>query len=152
MDGQNDTRGIRLTGTDQQEHDTLAELFLGDAPFAPEPMSGSADDDDRPGAHQNKAALGAGAKGQPDQSFGEHVGYDGSAIRAAVADESGDAHADRPVIEIVVLGHLPVRASLWVRQYACQSARKRSEPVALLRSAGDSVALDLITGGERSEV
>ncbi len=138
---------IRLTGTEQHEHDTLAELFLGDAPFAPSPMSVSSSSD--ADQHPNAVRHGDDA---PKPAGEVSLRYDGSAIRAPSADDSRSSGIRRPIVEMVVLGHLPVRASLWVRQYACQSARKRSETVALLRTAGDSVALDLITGGERAEI
>ncbi len=54
--------------------------------------------------------------------------------------------AKRPAVEVVLLGHLPVRATLWVRQYACAVARERGETVALIRAASGSTAVDLITG------
>lgn len=143
-----DSAGIRLTGTPQQDHDTLAELFLGDAPFAPQPMSGS---DLSDGAATN--ADESRGQSKPTEPGRRSVSrYDGSAVRTMSPEDSDASEGGHPIVEMVVLGHLPVRASLWVRQYACQSARKRSETVALLRTAGDSIALDLITGGERSEI
>lgn len=54
--------------------------------------------------------------------------------------------ATRPMIEVVLLGHLPVRATLWVRQYACSVARETGETVALIRAASGSTAVDLIDG------
>lgn len=54
--------------------------------------------------------------------------------------------AQGAAIELVVLGHLPVRASLWARQYACSCARERNEVVALIRAAAGSTGVDLITG------
>lgn len=152
MDRQDDTRGIRLTGTEQHEHDTLAELFLGDAPFAPAPMGGSSEanasaSSGTPDSAQTNTNTSDAQVGPPIQSR-----YEGTAIRTMTPGDSSTDDSGRPVVEMVVLGHLPVRASLWVRQYACQSARKRSETVGLLRTAGDSVALDLITGGERAEI
>jgi len=54
--------------------------------------------------------------------------------------------AKRPMIEVVLLGHLPVRATLWVRQYACSVARETGETVALIRAASGSTAVDLIDG------
>lgn len=53
-----------------------------------------------------------------------------------------------PLIEVVLLGHLPVRATLWARQYACSLARERIETVALVRAASGSTSVDLITGSE----
>lgn len=121
---------IRLAGTEQSEHDALAELFLGDAAFAPAPMEA------RP-----EPARGA----EPPRPR-----FEGTAVRAARSVE--DAEEGRPLIELVVLGHLPVRASLWVRQYACLSARKRNETVALVRATGGSVAVDVITGRDAARI
>ncbi len=126
--------GIRLTGTEQEEHDALAELFLGDAAFAPRPMSPADDPQPKPAS-------------VPPSSR-----YEGSAVRTVRADHDAGSRSERPQIELVVLGHLPVRASLWVRQYACQAARKRSETVSLVRTSGGSVAVDVITGVQRAEV
>lgn len=53
-----------------------------------------------------------------------------------------------PCVEVVVLGHLPVRASLWARQYACSRSREGAETVALIRAAAGSTSVDLISGGE----
>jgi hypothetical protein len=54
----------------------------------------------------------------------------------------------QPRMEVVVLGHLPVRATLWVRQYACSLAKEREETVALVRAAAGTTAIDLITGDQ----
>jgi len=172
MDRQNDNppspnpEGMRLTGTEQHEHDTLAELFLGDAPFAPTPMSSpsGAQPGSQAGAQSGPAPVDATVQSGPEPSAPRHGGaptptevpvvsrFDGSAVRSMTPEDTDSGESGRPIVEMVVLGHLPVRASLWVRQYACQSARKRSETVALLRTAGDSVAIDVITGGERAEI
>lgn len=132
---------MRLTGTEQHEHDALAELFLGDAPLAPAPM----------GEPKEPSEVPANAGPSIESRVAT---FEGSAVRSvAEASESGEADLNaNPLIELVVLGHLPVRASLWVRQYACLAARKRSETVALVRSAGDSVAVDVITGHQRAEI
>lgn len=147
---------MRLTGTEQHEHDALAELFLGDAPLAPAPMGGT--------AHPTKseARVPSGDPHAVTPGVPKNIGpkgesrvatFEGSAARsAAERAETGDAHADHLTVELVVLGHLPVRASLWVRQYACLAARKRSETVALVRTAGASVAVDVITGKQRAEI
>jgi len=58
----------------------------------------------------------------------------------------------RARVEVVVLGHLPVRATLWARQYACARAQECNETVALIRAASGSTALDLICAGEPVEV
>tara|TARA_R110000782_G_scaffold39714_6_gene92097 strand:- start:1381 stop:2883 length:1503 start_codon:yes stop_codon:yes gene_type:complete len=141
---------IRLTGTEQSEHDALAELFLGDAPYAPAPM-GSAQSarDDRPAAADQPIPPTPARPERPERGR-----FEGSAVRAERPDahDTSEPGAERPVVELVILGHLPVRASLWVRQYACLSARKRSETVALVRSAGGSVSIDVITGRTAAQI
>lgn len=144
---------MRLTGTDQAEHDALAELFLGDAPYAPAPMGAP------PAPRAEHAAPGTHtpAPGEARRPGSDRPGpgrFEGSAVRAARPEPGDHAEPDtqRPVVELVILGHLPVRASLWVRQYACLSARKRSETVALVRSAGGSVSIDVITGHASAQI
>ncbi len=132
---------IRLTGTEQSEHDALAELFLGDAPFAPAPM-----DPRGPGSGSTPAA----STRHPAET--ERGRFEGTAVRAATHTPADEAEEGRPLVELVILGHLPVRASLWVRQYACLSARKRNETVALVRAAGGSVAIDVITGRDTAQI
>ena len=139
---------IRLTGTEQSEHDALAELFLGDAPFAPAPMDPRGGESTAARASSmNPGGSGSGIRPGVMQEVGR---FEGSAVRAARPMD--DAEEGRPLVELVILGHLPVRASLWVRQYACLSARKRNETVALVRAAGGSVAIDVITGRESAQV
>lgn len=156
---------IRLTGTDQTEHDALAELFLGDAAFAPPPMGTqsaahpAADHDPAPPAPPARREPRPEPRPEPytsrfEGSTARRYEPDTSAEHTARRDE-GHAHdpaSERPVVELVILGHLPVRASLWVRQYACLSARKRSETVALVRAAGGSVAVDVITGRAAAQI
>lgn len=48
-----------------------------------------------------------------------------------------------PIVEGIVLGHLPVFAGAWVGEYARHVAAAASEPVALLRLDGDEMRLDL---------
>jgi hypothetical protein len=134
---------IRLTGTEQSEHDALAELFLGDAPFAPAPMD-----------LRGPVAVGPGVPPAASRSTGEpeRGRFEGTAVRAASHTPADEPEEGRPLVELVILGHLPVRASLWVRQYACLSARKRNETVALVRAAGGSVAIDVITGRDTAQI
>lgn len=53
----------------------------------------------------------------------------------------------RTTIEAVIVGHLPVRASLWVMQHARLSADSLNQTVAVLRTFGDEVAIDLLSPG-----
>ena len=50
----------------------------------------------------------------------------------------------RAPIEALILGHLPVLASVWVMQYAKSLAHEKLTPVALLRFNHDHVTLDLV--------
>lgn len=80
-------------------------------------------------------------------------------IIGRVAHETDDSfgadeqivRVQRPMVEVVLLGHLPVRATLWVRQYACSVARETGETVALVRAASGSTAVDLIDGERTPE-
>ncbi len=63
-------------------------------------------------------------------------------------DESAEMIAmPHPTIEVVLLGHLPVRATLWARQYACSRAKELGETVGLIRAASGSTSIDLIAEG-----
>jgi hypothetical protein len=122
--------------------------------------------------HQDDADLGG--MHEIGSSQGESVGMciletlDTTDARASalleelLADEpQGDGERDEGIdfvemprarVEVVVLGHLPVRATLWARQYACARAQECNETVALIRAASGSTALDLICDGEPIEV
>ena len=95
--------GLRVAGSDADELDALAELFLGgDAPPA---------------------------------------GRDESPTRR----RDGTQRASRrPAIEALLLGHLPVRAGMWVRPYAAGRLASAGEPVALLRRGDGRTTLDLL--------
>lgn len=135
---------IRLTGTEQSEHDALAELFLGDAPFAPLPM-------DARTTPERPPARDPAPQSTPTPTTASR--FEGSAVRSARAERvEPDRDTEHTIVELVILGHLPVRASLWVRQYACLSARKRNETVSLVRSAGGLVSIDVITGHQPAEI
>lgn len=58
---------------------------------------------------------------------------------AAVASRVGPASiaAQPPTIEAVILGHLPVRAGVWVRGYAAAVAAEQQRPVGLLRLSAE---------------
>lgn len=74
--------------------------------------------------------------------------------KSAIHDAQPEQSVARPgmAIEVIVLGHLPVRATLWARQYACSLAREQDETVALIRAASGSTSIDLITGQESPSV
>ncbi len=106
--------------TPGDEFDALADLFLGDTPLAP---TGDARDP------------------QP-----RSTGTDPVPVRAPTPR---GAAARTPRLEAVVLGHLPVRASIWVRQYAGSVADATQAPVALLRVSPDATTLELVGAGVR---
>lgn len=126
-----------MDGTDHNEHaeylpstsrpapgdefDALADLFLGDTPLAP---------------------AGAGQAPPP-----RSTGTDPAPVRAPTPRVEA---AKPPRIEAVVLGHLPVRASIWVRQYAGSVADAMQSPVALLRVSPESTSLELVGAGVRA--
>lgn len=63
--------------------------------------------------------------------------------RPASADSSSEARA-RTSVEALILGHLPVSASAWVKSYAIMRARDLGSPVALLRVHSGSAVIELI--------
>ena len=169
-DGKHDGHGgdtgshpsIRLAPIEHEEYDALAELFLGDGGFAPEPCQ------DGPPAHATHTPV-LQLTGAAEEAA-EEIGSTSSGVIESLRET--DAHATRLMeelmgqgeaepgdgvefvrlpnaqVEVVVLGHLPVRATLWARQYACASAKVSKEVVALVRAASGSTAIDLITGRE----
>tara|TARA_R110002073_G_scaffold118918_5_gene259266 strand:+ start:197997 stop:199715 length:1719 start_codon:yes stop_codon:yes gene_type:complete len=221
---------LKLAAIDHEEYDALADLFLGDGGYAPEPFDvsqgnelGTESDSDSAESvdtepfevqandigrspelpnhkthspvlqltrHEDDADLGSlpsvgvDLGGMDDDEF--EVAAAGlrvletlemSDARAAelLAELMLDGHVERvdptgheksldedvdhssqvrsgvmpvPCVEVVVLGHLPVRASLWARQYACSRSREGAETVALIRAAAGSTSVDLISGGE----
>lgn len=68
--------------------------------------------------------------------------------RPAAAARSGEDDrprtAERPMIEGIMLGNLPVMGGAWVGQYAKHVADTTQMPAALLRVLGDEATLDLV--------
>jgi hypothetical protein len=58
--------------------------------------------------------------------------------------------ATTPRVELLLLGHLPVRARPWASQYAAALAHDSRQPVALLRVAGGQVSVDVFGDDEAS--
>lgn len=209
-----DNTKLELASIDHAEYDALADLFLGDGGFAPEPTY--SDDSSEPESHtelpdelpnhtthtpvlqlarhEDDAELGALV---PDQDthhehYSDHPEHEpfevpfearGAGLHVLETLAATDAQASallaelmgasaeigeravqssgdeiefiampEPTVEVVVLGHLPVRATLWARQYACSRAKEMCETVALVRAASGSTSVDLITGGESVSV
>ncbi|MFI4856122.1 MAG: hypothetical protein ACIAQF_14215 [Phycisphaerales bacterium JB065] len=100
------------------DYDALADLFLGEGES---PDSDRADDTNSDGADS-----------EPVRTF---------------APSPPAPVTDRTTIEAVIVGHLPVRASLWVMQHARLTADSLNQTVAVLRTFGDEVAIDLLSPG-----
>ena len=119
------------------DYDALADLFLGGGDLAPTPVN----------------AAGAGRGGRPDTpgpTPGARVEA-GAMIEAALGATARKPRATpllkRPYVEAVVLGHLPVRAGLWVRQYASSVAGDEGACTALLRTGADGAVLEIVGPG-----
>ncbi|MFI4897541.1 MAG: hypothetical protein ACIARR_06925, partial [Phycisphaerales bacterium JB059] len=76
-----------------------------------------------------------GPRGVPEP---RSTGTDPAPVRAP---RTRTETAVKPRIEAIVLGHLPVRASIWVRQYAGSVADAVQAPVALLRVSPEMTSL-----------
>ncbi len=136
----------------QAEYDALADLFLNDAqpapvvgtigiagpqevkPIAPAPSAkpkaaAPSPAALSPAAPQAPAAKPAAAPKAPSTS-------------SASGTETPKATA--PVIEALILGHLPVLAAAWAVQYARHIAVETGQPVALARVNAGSISLDAI--------
>ncbi len=83
----------------------------------------------------------------------EPVEDPGSAGRACDSEPSHSGVAlDAPPIEGLILGHLPVSASSWVKTYAAMRARALGGPVGLIRLMGGSLAIDLVGVDSRGDL
>ncbi len=151
---------MKLAGIEDGEYDALADLFLGESELAPEPYSQTGTDAVHTSPtrfRSDDSAIDHSTDKQRTDKQSEHpLEKTLRQTKAAmprpveVMPRLTDApfpSTDRvPSIEAVLLGHLPVRASLWVRQYACSTARRRDEIIALVRAASGSTSVDLISG------
>ncbi|MFT5422692.1 MAG: hypothetical protein ACI89L_000457 [Phycisphaerales bacterium] len=145
-------------GLDQGEYDALAELFLGDSTFAPPRRARSRDDDGAP----DRAPEGSPEEAPPSGGETSQIARDerpnaetrpASRFPSHISPGIGDVPRTRPPslgparVELVILGHLPVRAGLWLKEYAASVATEDAGPVALLRLAPDIASVDLIGSG-----
>lgn len=140
---------MRLAGVEDDSHDALADLFLGDSELAPPAYSNTGTDD--PSGPTAVPVVHAAAPGVRTADAAPRVPVQVIARedeRDEPIEDDQRGVGSLPTVEAVLLGHLPVRASLWVRQYACSVARRRSETIALVRAVAGSTSIDLITGTE----
>lgn len=161
---------IRLAN---EEFDALTDLFLGDLagparganPASPSPHSPLhtprpsprlvADDTpaDDPGPTSEPMRT-------PEQAIASSIA---PAIGSSGVDHATPTRTSKPLWdppraseerpptgELLITGHLPARAGLWVAQYSAQRARETGEPVALVRLVAGSLTVDLF-GVERPE-
>ncbi len=159
---------MKLAGIDDGEYDALADLFLGESELAPEPFSSTGTDATEPArAEQPPVRLArttvevhtseappkrAETTTRPVEHQAEQaVTRVEHAIETRFETGIETGIGTVPCIEAVLLGHLPVRASLWVRQYACSAARRKNEIVALVRAAAGSTSVDLIAADRTIE-
>ncbi|MFG0246079.1 MAG: hypothetical protein ACF8MF_08545 [Phycisphaerales bacterium JB052] len=153
-----DHPSMRLVSIDHDEYDALADLFLGDGELAPDAF----DDSGEPNHDTHTPVLQlAGELDEEASALGvieslEKTDQHATTLMSELLGDSDETmdlvRLPEPSVELVVLGHLPVRATLWARQYACSSAKERGEVVALVRAASGSTAVDLITGREPTAV
>ncbi|MFM9958303.1 MAG: hypothetical protein ACKVZJ_09505 [Phycisphaerales bacterium] len=104
-----------LEPPDAASYDALADLFLGAPTSAAEPT---------------RAAPGPVSPRTP------------SVPVTAVAPAAPARSAEALTVEMLVMGHLPVRANPWAAQYA-RAVADRGTPVALLRVSAGEAMLDL---------
>ena len=117
-------------GPDGGEYDALAELFLGDPELGPSPAMG-----------------GRGLRPETPRSMPpSEVASEGGPAPRHVAEVEPATRC----VEAVLLGHLPVRASIWVRQYANAVGTTLNRPVGLVRMSTEGCSVELIgPGAER---
>tara|TARA_R110002096_G_scaffold173781_6_gene348635 strand:+ start:60975 stop:62444 length:1470 start_codon:yes stop_codon:yes gene_type:complete len=145
---------MKLAGIEDGEYDALADLFLGESELAPEPFSQTGTDAVEPLAHAPSRLRMPSDSGSITATAAPKkvsIAPESPVVVAPRIEHTQPQTSKQLCVEAVLLGHLPVRASLWVRQYACSTARRRNEVVALIRAAAGSTSVDLIAGGSTIE-
>jgi hypothetical protein len=111
------------------DYDALTDLFMSDHPLLPASQSaanqGDIDVPQIPPLRTPRLRLA-------------------EAIAPRKDDTSVPALADRPHVEGLILGHLPVLGAAWVTQYAKFIAETRGHNVALLRAHEGQTWLDIV--------
>ena len=129
---------LRLVGG-PDDYDALAELFLGGEPRASRRVgAGSDEPEDAPVEREPEA---------PPRPQVVVIPQAGARTAGPAPMEQGTA-----TIEALILGHLPVRSSPWVSQYARARAEQLRRPVCLLRVQGDQASLDIFGASEKVEL
>lgn len=129
---------LRLTPTTSvSEFDALADLFLGPASEPPADTDVPSDLPTDLPTESTSAAL-------DDLELPDAPTSTASDAPAASDRQSAGKPARKPGIEAILLGHMPVLASAWVRQHAAMRARELGGSVALIRLQGGTLTVDLI--------
>lgn len=121
---------LRLVSPPEGEFDALAELFLGgepdtgSVPLAPDVL--------------DAATI------TPTSTPTTRDAAESAALRGPGSTEAKAPAPRRPVqLELMIRGHLPVRAGPWVSQYARLAAERAGAPVALVRLEDGEAGLQL---------
>ena len=127
-----------------EEYDALAELFLGEDGESAHPHRTDCDRgapwprlvSQQPSHSRNMA---------PEQAAQTVVAH-GTGRSKSKSNSTSHVVEKHPVspIELLVLGHLPVRAAPWVAQHARTVSEHNSEVVALARVGDGNISIDLI--------
>lgn len=108
-------------------YEALADLFLSDMGFEPAASGSGSSEPSRARHRAESERPGTTAASRP--SF-------------VVGSEARDR--TNPVIEAVLLGHLPGLAGAWVLPYAAQVAARTGGPVAVVRLNAGGIRLDIV--------
>lgn len=127
-----------------QPVDTLADLFLGDGPLAPElatdPHNVGSPRPDVRDPWRRDLGVASSLHDAPAPVSGPLAGD-------APEPHTQPAPFPEPAIEALILGHLPVLASVWVGQFARLGVESAGGPVALLRVRAGTASVDLFRAG-----
>lgn len=132
----------RAAATDEA-FDALADLFLGEA----DPLDGPFVERER---EADRGASVEGARERERRStrrdrLDEETAATGVAARPEPEREP-EPRADEPasMVELVVLGHLPVRSGVWVGPYAAAVAGEEARPVGLVRLVSGQASVEVL--------
>lgn len=115
-----------------EDADVLADLFLDDFPTVAKIGPG--------GVVRDAAPREAAPVSAPDARPTNPVPF---AHAVATAAPIIEAKPSKPMVEALLVGHLPVLGSAWVSQYAKHIAQKTGDSVGLIRLSGGEATIDL---------